>query len=123
MPKSPIWLDDTSAEIALGFIREILCEELSDIDRRVLSDMYEQLGGNATRKEIDNHYAVEIETTSKHTLYLYAPDKDTAQIQAYSAVLKAFQTEYVPNSKVWSHKVENNFNPKSIVSSIREIQG
>jgi hypothetical protein len=123
MPKTPIWLDDTSAEIALGFIGEILAEELSTIDRKVLSDIYEQLSPKQERKETDNHYAVEIESTSKHLIYLYAPDKEVAQLQACRAVLYSFKNEQAPWGKIWSHTVESNFTPNKIVSSIREIQG
>jgi hypothetical protein len=123
MSKSPIWLDDTSTEIALGFIAETLTEELSNIDRKVLQDIYNQLSGNAGHEETDNHYLVEIETTTKHRIYIYAPDRETAQVQAYSAVIKTFQSECAPTGKVWAHYSDSNFDPKSIVSSIHEIQG
>jgi hypothetical protein len=123
MSKSPIWLDETDTEIALGFIAEILAEELSNIDRKVLSDIYKQLAGNAGHEPEDNHYLVEIETTTKHRLYIFAPDRETAQVQAYTAVIKTFQTEQAPTGKVWAHYSDSNFDPKSIVSSIHEIQG
>jgi hypothetical protein len=71
----------------------------------------------------DIHYEVVIETTTKHRVYVYAPDRETAQIQACSAVLRTFHEEEAPTGKVWSHQTENNFDPNSIVSSIHEIQG
>lgn len=124
MSKSPIWLDDMDSEIALGFIAEILTEDLSDIDRRVLSNIYSQLSNNlGIEKNEGNHYCVEIDTTAKHTIYIYAPDKETAQLNACSAVLNSFKGEHAVYGKIWSHKTESNFNPKSIVSSVREIQG
>ena len=130
MSKSPIWLNDTDSEIALGFIGEILAEELSNIDRKVLSEIYAQLSGNlnghddsAVIKETDNHYAVEIDTTTKHRVYVYAPDKESAQIQALSSVVRSFSEELAPHGKVWSHQTEHNLTPNKIVSSIHEIQG
>ena len=124
MSKSPIWLDDISTEIALGFVGQLLDEDLlSNIDRRVLQDIYKQLSGNAGHEETDNHYCVEIETTTKHRVYIYAPDKETAQVQAYSAVIKTFQSECAPTGKVWSHQTDTNFDPNGIVSAIHEIQG
>ena len=123
MSKSPIWLDDTSAEIALGFIGEILNEELSNIDRKVLIDIYEQLSPKQERKDNENHYEVVIETTTKHRVYVYAPDKEIAQIQAISSVVHSFTEEVAPRGNVWSHKAEHNLTPNKIVSSIHEIQG
>lgn len=120
MSKTPIWLDDTQTEIALGFIAEILTEELSNIDRDVLQEIYKQLSGNANRTADENHYCVEIETTAKHTIYLYAPDREIAQLNAYRAVVNSFKGEHAPYGKVWSHQTENNFNPSAIV---RDIQG
>lgn len=72
------------------------------------------------RTETDNHYYVEIETTTTHRIYIYAPDSEVAQVQAYGAVLRSFQSEQAPYGKVWSHQTESNFNPSAIV---RDIQG
>ena len=73
--------------------------------------------------ETDNHYCVEIETTTKHTIYIYAPDREVAQLNACRAVVNSFTSEQAPYGKIWSHSTESNFTPNNIVSSVREIQG
>lgn len=101
----------------------VKCEEAVCVDCGASAVIQQEVAQAKKPNETDNHYCVEIETTTRHTIYIYAPDSEVAQLNACRAVVNSFTSEQAPYGKIWSHQTESNFIPNNIVSSVREIQG